>query len=421
MKKPTFQPLQPLHSRRTALGLALATATLAGAGSAFAQGAAKELVVWHAYRAAEKAAFEKVVENFAKTPAAKGFKVSTLAIPYDAYADKISAAVPRGKGPDVFIYAQDRLGGWIEAGKTVEPIDFFLDKATRDSLLPGMLAAMTYKGGVWGLPINYKMPTLIYNKDLVKAPPKTTDEMVKLAKSLTNAASGRYGLAYWYTNFYFHSALMNAFGGAVFDKDGKLVLDSPANVASLNQMMKWFKDGVLPAEPSEALIASMFNEGKAAMVINGPWFVGDIDKKINVGFAPLPMLDATKKPLRPWMTIEGAYVAASSANKEVAYEFARYLTGEEAGLVLALEGRQLHTNKAVYANPKVSGDPVLQAFRAQLENAEPMPNRPEMTMVWSPATTAMNKIVKGNATVEAALKEAAGSVQESVAALRRGK
>ena len=37
------------------------------------------------------------------------------------------------------------------------------------------------------------------------------------------------------------------------------------------------------------------------------------------------------------------------------------------------------------------------------------------------ATTAMNKIVKGNATVEAALKEAAGSVQESVAALRRGK
>lgn len=398
----------------------VAAAALALAGGAFAQ--AKELVVWHAYRAAEKAAFERVVENFARTAGAKGFKVSTLAIPYDAYADKISAAVPRGKGPDVFIYAQDRLGGWIEAGKTVEPVDFFMDKATRDSLLPGMLAAMTYKGSVYGVPINYKMPTLIYNKDLVKAPPKTTDEMVKLAKSLTNAASGRYGLAYWYTNFYFHSALMNAFGGAVFDKDGKLVLNSPATVASLNQMMTWYKkDAVLPTEPSEALIASMFNEGKAAMVINGPWFVGDIDKKINVGFAPLPVLDAAKKPMRPWMTIEGAYVAASSANKEVAYELARYLASEEAGLVLALEGRQLHTNKAIYANPKVIGDPVLQAFRTQLDNAEPMPNRPEMTMVWSPVTTAMNKIVKGNASVEAALKEAAGTIQDSMAALRRGK
>jgi len=399
----------------------VAAGVFALASPVFAQ-AANELVVWHAYRGAEKAAFEKVIGMFEKSPGAKGMKVSTLAIPYDAYADKISAAVPRGKGPDLFIYAQDRLGGWIEAGKTVEPIDFFIDKPTRERLLPGMLDAMTYKGGVYGLPINYKSPTLIYNKDLVKTPPKTTDEMVKLAKTLTNAQSGRYGLAYWYTNFYFHSAVMNAFGGAVFDKDGKLTVDSPATVASLNQMMTWYKkDGIMPTEPSEALIASMFNEGKAAMVINGPWFVGDIDKKINVGFAVLPVIDAAKKPMRPWLTIEGAYVAASSGKKEAAYELAKYLTSEEAGLVLAVEGRQLHTNKAVYSNPKVSGDPVLKAFRDQLDNAEPMPNRPEMTMVWSPATTAMNKIVKGNATVEAALKEAAGAMQDSIAALRKPK
>lgn len=398
-----------------------AASMLLVAGHASAQ-AANELVVWHAYRGAEKAAFEKVVGNFEKTPAAKGMKVSTLAIPYDAYADKISAAVPRGKGPDVFIYAQDRLGGWIEAGKTVEPVDFFIDKATKDRLLPGMLDAMSYKGGVYGLPINYKMPTLIYNKDLVKTPPKTTDEMVKLAKTLTNAQSGRYGLAYWYTNFYFHSALMNAFGGAVFDKDGKLVVNSPANVASLNQMMTWYKkDGIMPTEPSEALIASMFNEGKAAMVINGPWFVGDIDKKINYGLAVLPVVDAAKKPMRPWVTIEGAYVAASSGKKEAAYELAKYLTSEEAGLVLALEGRQLHTNKNVYNDKRVSVDPVLKGFRDQLDNAEAMPNRPEMTMVWSPATTAMNKIVKGNATVEAALKEAAGTMTDSIAALRKSK
>lgn len=406
---------------KTLIKTALAAAALAAAGASFAQ-AANELVVWHAYRGAEKAAFEKVIGMFEKSPGAKGLKVSTLAIPYDAYADKISAAVPRGKGPDLFIYAQDRLGGWIEAGKTVEPIDFFVDKPVKDRLLPGMIDAMTYKGGLYGLPINYKMPTLIYNKDLVKAPPKTTDEMVKLAKTLTNAQSGRYGLAYWYTNFYFHSAVMNAFGGAVFDKDGKLVVNSPATVASLNQMMTWYKtDAILPPEPSEALIASLFNEGKAAMVINGPWFVGDIDKKINYGLAPLPVVDAAKKPLRPWMTIEGAYVAASSNKKEAAYELAKFLTTEEAGLVLAIEGRQLHTNKAIYANAKVSGDPVLKAFRDQLDTAESMPNRPEMTMVWSPATTAMNKIVKGNASVEAALKEAAGTMQDSIAALRKGK
>jgi len=42
-------------------------------------------------------------------------------------------------------------------------------------------------------------------------------------------------------------------------------------------------------------------------------------------------------------------------------------------------------------------------------------------MVWSPATTAMNKVVKGNATPEAAIKEASKMVQESINALRKGR
>jgi arabinogalactan oligomer/maltooligosaccharide transport system substrate-binding protein len=384
---------------------------------------AEKLTVWHAYRGGEKTAFEMIVKMYEAKQAAKGVKVDSLAIPYDAYADKISAAVPRGKGPDLFIYAQDRLGGWVESGKTVEPIDFFLDKPTRDQFLPGMLEAMTYKGTVYGLPLNYKSTTLIYNKALIKTPPKTTGEMVKLAKQNTQANSGRYGLAYWYTNFYFHSALMNAFGGRVFDASGNMVINSKPGVAAIKQMMQWYKkDAILPPEPSEALVASLFNEGKAAMVINGPWFIGEISPKIDFGLAMLPVVDeAGKKPMRPWLTIEGAYVSASSKLKDQAYDFAKFLASEEAGLVMALEGRQLHTNKQIYADKRVSGDRILKAFHDQLANAEPMPNRAEMTMVWSPATTAMNKITKGSSTPEAALKEAAETIQTSINALRKSR
>jgi arabinogalactan oligomer/maltooligosaccharide transport system substrate-binding protein len=407
---------------KTLLGAAATAAAIAIVGPTAAQGQANELVVWHAYRGAEKTAFEKVVKLFESKPAAKGMKVNTLAVPYDAYADRISAAVPRGRGPDLFIYAQDRLGGWVEAGKTVEPIDFFVDKQTKERFLPGLMDAMTYKGSIYGLPLNFKSITLIYNKALVKTPPKTAVEMLKIAKENTQAASGRYGLAYWYTNFYFHSALMNAFGGRVFDDSGKLVLNSAATIASIKQMMKWYKDdGVLPPEPSEALIGSLFNEGKAAMVLNGPWFVGEISPKVDFGLAVLPLVDEAKRPMRPWLTIEGVYVAASSKQKELAYELARFLASDEAGLILAIEGRQLHSNKAVYQDKRVSGDPVLKAFYDQLANAEPMPNRAEMTMVWSPVTTAMNKIAKGNATPEAAIKEASDSIQESINALRKSR
>jgi len=169
----------------TLLGfLAVASAGVARAG---------ELVVWHAYRAEEKAAFEKVAKAYeASKP---GTKVTLLAVPYDAFADKITAAVPRGKGPDVFIFAQDRLGGWIETGNTIEPIDFYLDEPTRARFIPTTLEAMTYRGTVYGLPLNYKVITLIYNKKLVTAPPKTDEELVALARKLTDKGAGRFGLA----------------------------------------------------------------------------------------------------------------------------------------------------------------------------------------------------------------------------------
>src|SRR5436305_2439879 len=265
--------MRPKLWTSVALGLLLGFA----AGEARAQ---KEIVIWHGYRGAEKAAFEKVVESFNRAKAG-AIKATTLAVPYDAFADKITAAVPRGKGPDVFIFAQDRLGGWVAAGNTVEPIDFYLDAATKGRFLGTTLQAMTYQGNVYGLPLNYKVITLIYNKKLAKTPPKTTGELEKLAKSLTNAPAVSFGLAYSYADFYYHAALMNGFGGGVFS--GRTPsMNTPANVKALELLVKWIGQGIMPAEPSTALITSLFNEGKAAMVFSGPWFLGEVAKGVDL-------------------------------------------------------------------------------------------------------------------------------------------
>ncbi|MFA5941780.1 MAG: extracellular solute-binding protein [Sinimarinibacterium sp.] len=403
--------------------LVAAMAAIAGVWAAQASAAATALTVWHAYRGLEKEAFEKVVATYNRKMAGKGVEVTTLAVPYDAYADKITAAVPRGKGPDVFIFAQDRLGGWVEGGKTVEPISFYLDDATRGQFLPTMLDAMTYRGTVYGLPLNYKSITLIYNTKLVKTPPATSGELVKLARSLTDAPVGKFGLVYAYNDYYYHAALQNAFGGRAFDPGPKPTLNAPENIAAMDLLLRWANtDRILPAEPSSALVTSLFNEGKAAMVFSGPWFLGEIAAGVDYALAPLPTIDeAGGKPMRPWLTIEGVYVSQSSAHKDHAYELARYLASEEAGVVLTVEGRQLHANKAVYAHKEVADDPVLAAFRKQLDNATPMPNFAEMTVMWSPATTAMNTIVRGAATPKVALDKAQASVEKDIAALRKGR
>ncbi len=380
-----------------------------------------ELVVWHAYRGGEAAAFAKVVAAYNAARAGAGIKVTTLPVPYDAFADKITAAVPRGKGPDIFIFAQDRLGGWVEAGKTIEPIDFYVDKATRDRFLPTTVEAMTYRGTLYALPFNYKVITMVYNKKLVTTPPKTSGELVKLAKSLTDAATGRFGVAYWYTNFYYHAILMNAFGGGVFDATGKPILNSAANVASLDLLMRWVdKDKFLPAEPSTALVTSLFNDGKAAIVFNGPWFLGEIAPGVDYGLAPLPTLDeAGGKPMRPWMTVEGVYIAAGAKNKDAAYDFVKYVTDTPATKIMAVEGRQTPANKLVYGDPQVGNDPILKVFRQQVEVAIPMPNLAEMSMMWTPASSAMAAVAQKSATVKAALDQAQKEVVEAVKLLRK--
>ena len=407
------------HSDRTLRRLILAGAAVATLFGGLAARAATDLTVWHAYRGDEKAAFEKVVAQF--NAKQKDVVVKTLAVPYDAYADKISASVPRGKGPDVFIFAQDRLGGWVEAGQTIEPIDFYVDEKVTSQLVPGMMAAMTYRDTIYGLPLNYKSIAMIYNTAMVKTPPKTTGELVKVAKSMTDAKIGRFGLAYEYSNFFFHAALMNAFGGQVFGPGPTPTVDSPQNVAAVKLMLKWYKqDGILPADPSATLIASLFNEGKSPIVFSGPWFLGEVQDKVKYAVAPLPTVDeAGGKPMRPWMTVEGVYIAAGSKNKDVAYDFVKYVTDVEAAKIMAVEGRQTPANKLVYNDPQVGNDPILKVFRQQVETAVPMPNLAEMSMMWTPASSAMAAVVQKSATVKAALDQAQKEVVESVKLLRK--
>jgi arabinogalactan oligomer/maltooligosaccharide transport system substrate-binding protein len=386
-------------------------------GSALAEG---KLVVWHSYRGGEKAAFEKVVAAFNARPEAK-IKVDPLAVPFDAFADKISAAVPRGKGPDIFIYAQDRMGGWVEAGNTVEPIDFYVDDALKGRFIPTTVEALTYRGNLYGLPLDYKVIALIHNRKLLKTPPKTTAELVKVAQGLTNKAAGKFGLAWSYGDFYYVASLLNGFGGGVFDKATQPTMNAPANVKALELLVQWEKGGFMPAEPSSALITSLFNEGKAAMVFSGPWFLGEVASDIDYGVAPLPTItEAGGKPMRPWMTVEGVFVSAQSPHKEAAFDFVKYATSAEAGKVMALEGRQSPAVKVVYDDPRVAGDPVLSAFRKQVEVAVPMPNVAEMTMMWSPATTALNKVNAGNSPKEA-MDVAQKALQKDVDALRKKK
>ncbi|MEO1227369.1 MAG: extracellular solute-binding protein [Myxococcota bacterium] len=378
---------------------------------------AADVVLWHAYRAGERKALEKVVESFNSSQ--KDVRIQLLAVPYDAFADKITAAIPRGRGPDLFIFAQDRLGDWA-ASELIEPLDFWLDEELEQAFLPPTLEALTYDDAVFGLPIAFKMVALIYNKQLVETPPKTTDELVALGKKLTDAKAEKFGLAYENANFWYHGAWMQGFGGRVFDGKGKPTLDTPSVVQSLAFAQELaHASGIMPQEISSTLVTTLFNRGKVGMVINGPWFLGEIDPSVKYAVAPLPTISKNGEAPRPFLTAEGVIMSARAKDKKAAFEVMKHLTSVEAGLVMAKDGRQTTARREVYEDPAVKKDPVLSVFLSQLAKSVPTPNTPAMRMVWTPATTMMNKVINGKVAPEAAAAPAQAEVSELVAGARR--
>jgi arabinogalactan oligomer/maltooligosaccharide transport system substrate-binding protein len=380
---------------------------------------ADDLVVWDSFLFGEKVGWDKVVAAYNAKKGAAGPRVVTVKVPFDGMADRVAAAVPRGKGPDVFIFPQDRLGGWVEAGNIVAPIDAFIDAATRARFIPATLDAMTYRGSVYGLPTSYKTLILFYNKALVRQPPRTTAELAALAAKLTDRQAGVYGFAYLYNDYYYHAALQNGFGGGPFDKRGQPVLDSPENVRAMKLLLDWKRELLPEEEPSRPFINALFNEGKAAMLLEGPWFRGEISSAVAYGLAPLPTLsEAGGRPMRPWMTVEGAYIAAPSRQKAAAYDFLSYLTDVEAAKIMALEGAQMPANQRVYLDPALASNEQITAFFKQARTAVAMPNLAEMTVMWPKAFTALGSILRGSATPEAALAKAQAELVKGVDALR---
>jgi maltose-binding protein MalE len=369
-----------------------------------AREAAVTVTLWHAYSGAEEQALEGLAAEW--NGAHADVAIRLVSVPYDAFPDKITAAIPNGNGPDLFVFAHDRIGDWAEA-QIAEPIEFFVDEAMADRFDTAAISAMAYRGSLYGLPLAVKSLALFYRTDLVPAPPTTTDEMIALGRKLTDRAAGRFGLAYESTKLYGNAGWIHGFGGRIFDDTGALAIASKeaAAAASFARALGG-PDGIVPSETTTTLVTTLFTEGRAAMVLSGPWFLNDIPKDVPWKVAPMPVVSATGRPAAPFLGAEGVMMSARAADKRAAFAVMDFLTSDASAIARATAARQVVPNRAAYADPRVGSDDVLSAFRRQAAVATPMPSTPEMRMVWTPYDTALQKVVAQGMDPAAALAEA---------------
>jgi maltose/maltodextrin transport system substrate-binding protein len=332
--------------------------------------------------------------------------------PEDAIA-KFEQATAAGKGPDIWIWPHDRAGSWASAG-LITPVS--PSRKTIDAIDPLAWTAWTIGGKIWGYPLSIEALALIYNKDLVPAPPATWDDVLALDKKL--APQKKHAIM-WSTNEIYYSYSLISAGGYAFKRksdgtyDPKDVgIDTPGAVAGLETMMKLIKAGVMPRTASYAEAEAAMNEGRVAMTINGPWSWTNLRKsKVNFAVAPVPKVGG--KQGGPFVGVLGGMVSTSSPNKELANEFLE-------NYLLSLEGLKamnahiplgVPANKAYY--DELKADPLIAGTMAAARSGTPMPNNPEMARFWTVMEATLQNITQGREPVKAALERAAQRIKGS--------
>ncbi len=365
------------------------------------------LVVWHAYRGGEAEAFDGVLGECARS---LGTTARAVSIPYDAFVNKVSVAIPRGNGPDIFISAHDRLGSWAASG-LLEPVGFWADEALVDRFFLETVEPLVYRGDLYGLPLAFKTLALFYDRRLVDAPPESTaalEAAVRAAKAKNPAAQG---IGWELDSLYFHAPWLHGFGGRVYsDEQDTLAIAEPAAARSLAFVRRWVKEGVAPEEATAALETALFRKGDLAFVVSGPWFRGELEGHPGYGVAALPVVSETGLRARPFLGVEGVMLSAHSRRKPDAFALMRCLTRDEAALGRFREGGQLVANRATYEVPEVQQDSFASAFREQVRHTVALSNRPHMRRVWTPVKNALSQgIVHGREPSEA-LREAVETI-----------
>jgi arabinogalactan oligomer/maltooligosaccharide transport system substrate-binding protein len=366
--------------------LVIALALAAGCGQAREPG----VVLWHAYTGMERTALEHTAAQWnAKHPETP---LTLVAVPHDSFADKLTSAIPRGNGPDLFIYADDRIGAWADSS-TIEPIEFWVDDARADRFSAQAMTAMAYRGSLWGLPLAVKSLVLYVRSDLVAQAPATTDELIALAPAMKKHAG--FAVAYANVDLYGHAPWLHGFGGEVIDDAGNLAIATPEAADAMAFARRLVADGVAPADAQGPMVASLFNAGKAATVVSGPWFITDITKGVPWHVVTLPIVSATGRHATPFLGAESILMSAYARDKNAAFAVMDALTGDAAAIVRAQKARQVVANPAAYDDPEVARDPALRTFRAQLEHTVAMPKVPAMRMVWQPYQNALGEVLAG--------------------------
>lgn len=288
-------------------------------------------------------------------------------------------------GPDMYMYAHDSLGTFVEMG-VLAPITDVVEKSAYSDMLPMTLKAGQYKGEQYLLPVYYETLLFMYNKALWEGEiPSTTEELYEYMTTHTDSAAGTYALVNQHSTAYNVAPIINGFGGYIIDEEAMPGLNNEKTQKAIEYNKKF---AALEADGDYNTITTLFNEGKATAIVGGPWLVSGIKEAgIDLGIKSLAEFTLPNgNTLVPYSGVQGIGVMkyAADSKKEVLGEVLTALADPQIGTELAKKVNCAPANQKSYEVEEVSNNEMITAMKKTAEVAIPMPNIPEMSVMWGP-------------------------------------
>jgi len=325
--------------------------------------------------------------------------------------DNFPLAAQAGKGPDIVIWAHDKVGEWADGG-VIAPIE--VTAAYKQQFYPMAWDAVRHRMQLWGYPISLEAIGLIYNKKLVSGkPPTQLSDLIAFSQRLKSEHPDFNSILWDYNNPYYSWGILASGGGYIFGKtnDGydprNVGVATDGAVQGLSEIVHLIDIGVLPRMASSGDIAQeLMARGKLAMMISGPWDWPNLMKS-GIDFGVVPMPGTNGNLGKAFIGVQVAYINRSSPNRDLAKEFLEKYAFTKESLCALDHLKPVGIPAMISLYDELSqNNPLLGEMKRCAEAGEVMPNIPQMGRFWTSMGAALELATNCRCSPAAALAEA---------------
>lgn len=346
-------------------------------------------------------------------------------IPYDDLRQKLVTGLAGGTLPDVLRADIIWVPEFADQGALLALDEEMPDFETLTAgMFPGPVSTNQWKGHYYGLPLDTNTRVLFYNEKVfadagITDPPADIDALeADFATIKSKLGADVFGYAEGGTGPWSVLPWIWSFGGGITDDRltaATGTLNGEATVAAVTRLKSWLDAGYLsPSILGGGLATSeQFGGNTAATILEGPWMPSIFKNQfpdLTYGYATVPAGAAGSASV---VGGEDIVVFKATKDKEAALAFTRFMVSEEAQLAMGKVG-QMPVLQSLAGNTELPD--YYPMFQEQLKTAKARTPVPAWPKIDEAVSNAVLKALRGDATVQAALDEAATAVDALLAA-----